>query len=82
VVYICLSYNIAGKMAPPGLYLFVTYCCRQDGGAKRSVFACYILLQTRWRRQVACICMSHIVAGKMTEHMYMSNTVFSEHQSV
>jgi hypothetical protein len=83
VVYICLSHNIAGKMAAPrglylfvtyfagkmaaprGLYLFVTYCFRQDGGVTWSAFVCHILLQARWRRLVVCICLSHIVAGRM-----------------
>jgi hypothetical protein len=51
--------------APRGLYLFVTYCCRQDGGTTWSVFVCHILLKARWRRHVVCICLSHIVVGKM-----------------
>jgi hypothetical protein len=66
MVCICLSHIVAGKMAAPrGLSLFVTYCCRQDGGATWSVFVCYICLKPRWRRHMVCICLSHIVAGKM-----------------
>ncbi len=39
MVCICLSLIVAGKMAAPrGLYLFVAYCCRQDGDATWSVF--------------------------------------------
>jgi hypothetical protein len=34
VVFTCLLHIAVGKMAAPrDLYLFVTYCCRQDGGA-------------------------------------------------
>ncbi len=58
--------NVLGKMvASKGLHLFVTYCCRQDGGATWSAFVCHILLQARWRRDVDCLCLSHLVEGKL-----------------
>ncbi len=45
VVCICLLHMFVGKMAAShGLYLFVTYCCSQDGGATWSVFVCYLCL--------------------------------------
>jgi hypothetical protein len=66
MVCTCLLHIVSGKMAEPrGLHLFVTYCCRQDGGTTWSVLVCYILFQARWRSHVVCIYLLHIVVGKM-----------------
>ncbi len=68
VVCICSLHIVGGKMtAPRGLHLFVTYCCRQDGGATRSVFVCHILLQTRWRRHLVCISLSYVYCCKQND---------------
>jgi hypothetical protein len=61
-----LSHIVLVKIAAPlGLHLFVTSCCRQDGGATWSVFVCHIILQARWRHHVVCICLLHMFVGKM-----------------
>jgi hypothetical protein len=42
LIRVIIRSDITIKMAAPrGLHLFVTYCCRQDGGGKCSVYVKY-----------------------------------------